>query len=77
MPLEELQVGDLTYQEYPVKILDTSEKPLQDVQSEMEQPYRRRGYLGKRRSTEDRISRYLFQSVRISGVRFILGGVGL
>jgi hypothetical protein len=27
MPLEELQVGEgLTYQEYPVKILDTSEK---------------------------------------------------
>ncbi len=27
MPLEELQVGeDLTYQEYPVKILDTSNK---------------------------------------------------
>jgi hypothetical protein len=27
MPVEELQVGeDLTYQEYPVKILDTSEK---------------------------------------------------
>jgi hypothetical protein len=27
MPLEELQVGeDLTYQEYPVKIFDTSEK---------------------------------------------------
>jgi hypothetical protein len=27
MPLEELIVGeDLTYQEYPVKILDTSEK---------------------------------------------------
>jgi hypothetical protein len=27
MPLEELQVGeDLTYQEYPVQILDTSEK---------------------------------------------------
>jgi hypothetical protein len=27
MPLEELQVGeDLTYQEYPVKILDTLEK---------------------------------------------------
>jgi hypothetical protein len=27
MPLKELQVGeDLTYQEYPVKILDTSEK---------------------------------------------------
>jgi hypothetical protein len=27
MPLEELQVGeDVTYQEYPMKILDTSEK---------------------------------------------------
>jgi hypothetical protein len=27
MPLEELTLGkDLTYQEYPVKILDTSEK---------------------------------------------------
>jgi hypothetical protein len=27
MPLKELRVGeDLTYQEYPVKILDTSEK---------------------------------------------------
>jgi hypothetical protein len=27
MPLEELQVGeDLTYQEYPVQILDTSER---------------------------------------------------
>jgi hypothetical protein len=27
MPLEELKVGeDLTYQEYPVKILDTSEE---------------------------------------------------
>jgi hypothetical protein len=27
MPLEELTVGeDLTYQEYPMKILDTSEK---------------------------------------------------
>jgi hypothetical protein len=27
MPLEELTIGeDLTYQEYPVKILDTSDK---------------------------------------------------
>jgi hypothetical protein len=31
MPLEELQVGeDLTYQEYPVKILDTSEKVIRN-----------------------------------------------
>jgi hypothetical protein len=26
----------------------------------MEQPYRRRGHLGKRKSAEDRVSRYLF-----------------
>jgi hypothetical protein len=31
MPLEELTVGeDLTYQEYPVKILDTSDKVTQN-----------------------------------------------
>jgi hypothetical protein len=31
MPLEELTVGeDLTYQEYPMKILDTSEKVTQN-----------------------------------------------
>jgi hypothetical protein len=31
MPLEELTIGeDLTYQEYPVKILDTSEKVTQN-----------------------------------------------
>jgi hypothetical protein len=33
--------------------------------------------LGKRRSTEGRVSIYLFQSVRITGARFILRGVGL
>jgi hypothetical protein len=31
MPLEELTIGeDLTYQEYPVKILDTSEKVIRN-----------------------------------------------
>jgi hypothetical protein len=36
MPLEELTVGeDLTYQEYPVKILDTSEKVTQNNRYEM------------------------------------------
>jgi hypothetical protein len=33
--------------------------------------------LGKRRSAEGRISRYLFQSDRISVARFILRGLGL
>jgi hypothetical protein len=36
MPLEELTVGkDLTYQEYPVKILDTSEKVTRNNRNKM------------------------------------------
>jgi hypothetical protein len=36
MPLEELTVGeDLTYQEYPVKILDTSEKVTRNTRYKM------------------------------------------
>jgi hypothetical protein len=36
MPLEELTLGeDLTYQEYPVKILDTSEKVTQNNRYKM------------------------------------------
>jgi hypothetical protein len=36
MPLEELTVGeDLTYQEYPVKILDTSKKVTRDNRYKM------------------------------------------
>jgi hypothetical protein len=36
MPLEELTVGEyLTYQEYPVKILDTSEKVIRNNRYKM------------------------------------------
>jgi hypothetical protein len=36
MPMEELTIGkDLTYQEYPVKILDTSEKVTQNNRYKM------------------------------------------
>jgi hypothetical protein len=36
MPLEELQYGeDLTYQEYPVQILDTSERVTQNNRYKM------------------------------------------
>jgi hypothetical protein len=36
MPLEELTIGeDLTYQEYPVKILDSSEKVIQNNRYKM------------------------------------------
>jgi hypothetical protein len=62
---------DLSYQEHPVRILETSER------SAMEPPYRGRGYMGKRGRVEGRIFKFLFQSVRISGTRFILRGVGL
>jgi hypothetical protein len=37
----------------------------------------RKSYLGKRRRVEDRVFKFLFQSVQISGTRFILRGVGL
>jgi hypothetical protein len=42
----------------------------------MEQSYRRRSYMGKRRSTL-RVSINLLQSLRISRARFILRGEGL
>jgi hypothetical protein len=35
MPLEELIIEDLTYQEYPVKILDTSKKVTQNNRYKM------------------------------------------
>jgi hypothetical protein len=39
----------------------------QDVKGAMESPHRGRGYLGKRRRVEGRVSKFLFQSIRISG----------
>jgi hypothetical protein len=83
MPLEELTVGeDLTYQEYPMKILDTSEKVTRNNRYKMckvqwSNHTEEEATWEKRRSAKGRVSRYLFQSVRISGVRFILRGVGL
>jgi hypothetical protein len=47
------------------------------VQSAIESPYQGRGYLGMGRRVEGRVSKFLFRSVRISGTRFILRGVGL
>jgi hypothetical protein len=48
----------------------------QDVQGAMESPHRGRGYMGKRRRVDGRVSKFLFRSVRISGTRFILRGRG-
>jgi hypothetical protein len=72
---------DLSYQEYPIKILETSEsyskQEDQDVQGAMEPPYRGRSYMGERKRVEDRVSKFLFRSIRISETGFILRGVGL
>jgi hypothetical protein len=46
----------------------------QDVQGALESPYRGRSYLGKRRRIEGRVFKFLFWSVSISGMRFILTG---
>jgi hypothetical protein len=49
-----------------------------DVQRIMEPSHKRRSYIGKRRTTKGKISRFLHQVLRISRVRFLLGGgVGL
>jgi hypothetical protein len=59
---------DLSYQEYPIKILETSERVTQkqedqDVQGAMESPHRGRSYLGKRRRIESRVFKFLFLSI--------------
>jgi hypothetical protein len=48
-----------------------------NVQGSMEPPHRRRGHVGARGGLEDGVSRLFRELVRISGVRFILRGVGL
>jgi hypothetical protein len=47
------------------------------VQGSIEPPHRRRGYLGVRGRLEGRVSRLLRKLVWISGMRFLLRGVGL
>jgi hypothetical protein len=64
LPMEELEAKeDLSYQEYPINILETSERVKQedqDVQGAVEPPYRGRSYLGKGRGIKGRISKFLF-----------------
>jgi hypothetical protein len=70
---------DLTYGEYHVKLLETSERVTQNkkiVQGSIESPHRRRSHLGKGRRIEGRISKLLCKVVRISRARFLLRGVG-
>jgi hypothetical protein len=46
----------------------------QNVQGAMEPSYQGRSYLGKRRTVEGGVFKFLFRSVRISGMIFILRG---
>jgi hypothetical protein len=82
IPMEDLDAKeDLSYQEYPIKILDVqesyAEQEDQDVHGAMESPHQGKSYLGKRRRVEGRVSKFLSRSVRISEMRFILRGVAL
>jgi hypothetical protein len=71
IPMEDLDSKeDLSYQEY-------SEQEDQDVQGALEPSYRGRRYMEKRRRVQIRVSKFLFRSIQISGMRFILGGIGL
>jgi hypothetical protein len=55
---------DLSYQEYPVNILETSESypkyEDQDVQGVVEPSYRGKSYLGETKRIQGRVSKFLF-----------------
>jgi hypothetical protein len=83
IPMEELDAKeDLSYREYLVKILEMTPSVTQNKRVKMckvQWSHHIEGdYMEKRRRVEGRISMFLFRSIRILGMRFILrgGGVG-
>jgi hypothetical protein len=65
IPMEDLDAReDISYQEYPVKILETSQRVTRNKKIKMckvhEPSYRGRTYLGKRRRLEGRVSKFVF-----------------
>jgi hypothetical protein len=79
MPLKELTVGkDLTYQEYPVKILDTSEKVTRNNRYKMYKVqwsnHTEEAATWEKEDQLKAVSSNLFQSIGISRARFILRG---
>jgi hypothetical protein len=66
IPMEDLEAkGDLSYQDYPVKILETSERVTRNKKIKMcmvqwESPYGGRSYLRKGRGIEGRVSKFFF-----------------
>jgi hypothetical protein len=83
IPMKELDAKeDLSYQEYPVKILETSERVTRNKKIKMckvqwSHHTEKEATRERRRRVEGRVSKSLFQSIRILGKRFILRGVGL
>jgi hypothetical protein len=80
MPLEELTIGeDLMYQEYPIKILDTSEKVTWNNRYKMcKVQWSNHTKDEATWEKEDQLKvRYLLQYVQISRARFTLWGIGL
>jgi hypothetical protein len=83
MPLEELTVGEhLTYQEYRVKILDTSEKVTRNncykmCKVEWSNHTEEDATWEKEDQLKAEFPEFFFESIKISMARFILRGVGL
>jgi hypothetical protein len=71
VPEEQVPMGDLdgkedvSYQEYPIKILETTERVTRNKRTKMckvqwSHHTEKKGYLGERRRVEGRISKFLF-----------------
>jgi hypothetical protein len=80
IPMDDLDAKeDLSYQEYPVKILETSQRVTQNKRIKMCKV--QRSHYTEEEATwereEELKAEFLFQSIQISGTRFILRGVGL
>jgi hypothetical protein len=62
LPMEDLDAKeDLSYQEYSIKILETSERVTRNKKIKILEPsYRGRSYLEKERRVKGRVSKFLF-----------------
>jgi hypothetical protein len=82
IPMEELDANeDLSYEEHPIKILETSERVTQNKRIEISMVqwshHTKEEATWESGRVEGRVSKFLFRSVRISGMRFNLRGLGL
>jgi hypothetical protein len=83
IPMEDLDAKeDLSYQEYHVKILETSERVTRNKRIKMckvqwSHHTEEEATWEREEELKGRIFKFLFRPVRISGTRFILRGIGL